>query len=403
MTPPESGDDRARVLLSACGYGLAALVAIGALLLIGLRHHDRAEVVLAPPPTKPPFTKPSSSSADSTTPNNQAQRTAKRRSEAIPAEPAPRRETYRLFAKTSFWNERLTSANATPSSAVFVQGLLSEVQREQSSRTGPTMALDATAPPIYRVRGDQAKVRVQVDAAGVDGAAALQRALDAVPMPRNAKASAPPASALTIWQPSTDRLWELSGAHKRSDGWHASWGGALRDVSKSRGLYTGAAWPGATRTWGAGPSGLPLIGGTILRSDLDAGRIDHALALGLPAVRAGRFAWPAQRTDGTGALGSLPAGAHLRLDPVLNIDTLRLPKLARMVAFAAQRYGLVVREQTGGAVTLFGESRDQYKQDPYQRYLQGRTPQRVLADFPWDRLQVLQMQICSAAPCPVPP
>jgi hypothetical protein len=400
MTPAESGDDRTRMLLSACGYGLAALVAIGALLFLGLRHHDRPEVVLAPSPPKSKSNSAQSSSAD-----NQARRTAKRRSEAIPAEsPAARRETDRLFANTSFWNERLaTTANPTQSSALFVQGLLAEVQREQSSRTGPTLALDATSPPVYRVKRGQRTVRVHLDAGNVEGAGALRSALAAVPMPQNAKASAPPASQVTIWQPATDRLWELSGAHKRSDGWHAAWGGALRKVSKSRGLYTGAAWPGATRNWGAGPTSLPLIGGTILRSDLDAGRIDHALAIGLPAVRAGRFAWPAQRTDGTGPLGSLPAGAHLRLDPTLNIDTLHLPKLTRMIARAAQRYGLIVREQTDGAIRLFGETRDPDAQDPYDRYLQGRTPQRLLADFPWDRLQVLQVQICSAAPCRMPP
>jgi hypothetical protein len=208
---------------------------------------------------------------------------------------------------------------------------------------------------------------------------------------------------LTVWQRSSDTVWEVSGAQKLSDGWHAQWGGAIRNVSRSRGFYTGAAWPGATRNWGAGPTSLPLLGGTILVSDLQAGRIDHALALGVPAARAGRFAWPAQRTNGTGALGTLPVGAHLRLDPTLDLGSLRLPKLTRMVARAAQRYGIVIREQTDGAVSIFGENPARYRSDPYAHYLNGRSPQEVLTDFPWSRLQVLRMQICTAAPCPVPP
>ena len=399
MTPPEAGDDRARVLLSACGYALAALVAIGALLLLGLKHRDQPEVVLGQPPTKAV-----SKSADSSVPQqDQARRTAARRSEAIPAETEVKAgERRHPFATTSFWNAPLgADAAPTPSSALFVQALLAEIQREQAAGTGPTIALDASSTPVYRAQRDQATARVRLDG-NLAGASALTRAFAAVPIPAGAKPSARPARQLAIWQPSTDKVWELSGAEKRSDGWHAEWGGAIREASKSRGLYTGAAWPGATRNWGAGPSSLPLIGGTILLSDLEAGRIDHALAVGLPAVRAGRFAWPAQRTNGTGPLGSLPAGAHLRLDPALDLDTLQLPKLARMVAVAAQRYGLVVREQTDGAVSLFGENPAQYTDDPYERHLQGRSPQRLLADFPWDRLQVLRMQICTAAPCPMP-
>ena len=53
----------------------------------------------------------------------------------------------------------------------------------------------------------------------------------------------------------------------------------------------------------------------MLLDELKAGRIDHALAINLPAPRAGVFAWPAQRTDGTGPPTALPEGARLRLDP----------------------------------------------------------------------------------------
>ena len=143
-----------------------------------------------------------------------------------------------------------------------------------------------------------------------------------------------------------------------------------------------------------------MIGGTILLDELRAGRIDHALAINLPAPRAGAFAWPAQRTDGTGAPTTLPEGARLRLDPALDISSLHLPKITRMIVQAAQRYGLVVRDQTHHAISLFGEVPTAGSASgPYQVYFRGRSPGALLANFPWDRLQVLQMHLCTAAPC----
>ena len=70
-----------------------------------------------------------------------------------------------------------------------------------------------------------------------------------------------------------------------------------------------------------------------------------------------------------------------------------------MIAEAAQRYGFIVRDQTGEGVLLFAENPSQFPEDPYRRYFLGRSPIELLANFPWDWLQVLEMQLCTAAPC----
>ena len=70
-----------------------------------------------------------------------------------------------------------------------------------------------------------------------------------------------------------------------------------------------------------------------------------------------------------------------------------------MIAEAAQRYGLVVRDQTGNGISLFGEDPSPRPRNPYRRYFLGRTPAELLANFPWDRLQVLEMHLCTSAPC----
>jgi hypothetical protein len=391
MTLPEVEETRTRVFFAAFGFGIAALAAIGVLLLLGLKHEAKRDAVFTPPNT----------SASVGAPTNQAQRTAKRRSEALPAE-RPKGETPKgeLFAPTSFWNRRLSRNTPTdPSSATLVQALVAEVAREQAATIGPWIGANSGSTPLYRVERTQHRVRVHLDSLTSRGSRALQRAWASVPIPNDAKPAVPPDRHMTIWQPATDTLWDFFEARKLSDGWHAEWGGAMRHVSKSPGYYTRAAWPGATRNWGATASSLPVIGGTMLLSELRSGRIDHALALNVPAARPGVFAWPAQRTDGDGPLNALPEGARLRLDPTLDVGSLHLPRMTRMIAVAAQRYGLVVRDQTHHGISLFAENPEQFGGNPYNRYFRGRTPPQMLANFPWDRLQVLLMHLCTAAPC----
>jgi hypothetical protein len=302
-----------------------------------------------------------------------------------------------LFAKSSVWNRRLqATAPIDPASAGLVAALATEANREVDAGNGPSIATGRGSTPLYQVGPEQRPVRVSLHASE---APMLRRALTAVPIPKGAEPADGPERRMTIWQPSSDRLWELSGARRLADGWHARWGGAIRDVSKSGGYYDSAAWRGATPYWGATASSLPAIAGTILIDELRRGRIDHALAIGLPAPRAGAFAWPAQRTDGTGPSSALPEGAWLRLNPQLDLRTLRLPRLTRMIARAAQHHGLVVREQTPSGISLFAEDPAPLGTNPYRRPFAGRTPSELLARFPWDRLQVLDMYVCWSAPC----
>ncbi len=195
-------------------------------------------------------------------------------------------------------------------------------------------------------------------------------------------------------------MWELFGAVRRPDGWHARWGGAMQRVSQSPGYYTPSAWPGAAYTWGATATSLPVAGGTVVAAELHAGRIDHALAIALPSPRAGEFAWPAQRSDGTGGPREIPEGARLRLDPQLDVASLDLPPLTLMLARAAQRYGMIVRDQTHRAVGLYFEDPTPSGRDhPYRSVFAGMSSNEVLTAFPWGHLQVLRMQLCTRTPC----
>jgi hypothetical protein len=70
-----------------------------------------------------------------------------------------------------------------------------------------------------------------------------------------------------------------------------------------------------------------------------------------------------------------------------------------MIAVAAQRYGMVVRDQTRHAISLFGEDPSRFPPGVFSKHYRGKTPAQLLARFPWNRLQVLEMHLCSRPPC----
>ena len=155
----------------------------------------------------------------------------------------------------------------------------------------------------------------------------------------------------------------------------------MSDVSYNPGYFP--ALFGATGT------GLPLLGGLIRASELRSGRIDHALALAIPKAKAGQFVWPAQRSDGWGTgPDAIPEGTRLRIDPRLDLSTLGLPPIGLAIARAAQRYGMVIRDQAG-AVTFYAEDPVTLKTNPYWALHAGKYPNDILASFPWSHLQVV--------------
>lgn len=280
-----------------------------------------------------------------------------------------------------------------PHSAEVVAGLDAEVAREEAQGNGPWINTKSYGVPILTVSPDQSTVPVQLDH---PPDAALSSAWSAVPLPATARAAEGSDGYMVVWQPSTDRMWEFWRLNRQADGWHASWGGAILHVSTDPGVYGPGAWPGAKPWWGATASSLALAGGTLTIEELRRGRIDHALAISVPDVRAGVFAAPARRTDGTSQdQTALPEGAHLRLDPSLDLASLEMTPLARTMAVAAQRYGIIVRD-FAGVVAFEGQDPTLTGSDPYagpSGFFAGDDPSQLLASFPWTHLQLLRMDL----------
>jgi hypothetical protein len=313
-----------------------------------------------------------------------------------PAESPPQpAESPRFFSPTSFWNAPLPSDAALDESSSAVIGAFDEeVALEEKSRTGPWINTTSWSVPVYTVSASQPTVEVQI--VGTWPEPALQSAWSAVPLPANAMPAQGKDRHLVVWQPSTDRMWEFWHLVHSATGWTAAWGGAMDDVSSNPGVYGPEAWSGSQPWWGATASSLPLVGGLITLGDLRSGHIDHALALAIPNVRAGAYTSPAQRDDGTStAPYALPEGAHLRLSPTLDLSKLHLPPLTMLIAEAAQRYGIIVRD-TGGNIAFYAEDPSTTDSEPYAGrggYFEGEYPEELLATFPWKYLQLLKMEL----------
>ena len=162
-----------------------------------------------------------------------------------------------------------------------------------------------------------------------------------------------------------------------------------RRTRASTGLELGPAHtPGGARP----PARWPLAAG----ADHDrtvAPRPDRPRACARRARRSRRptFAAPAQRTDGRSSSDplALPEGAHLRLDPHLDLARLNLPPLTRMIAQAAQRYGIIVRDYPPRTWRSSRRTQRPRAKTPLSRperlfLSEGRYPSQLLASFPWE-------------------
>jgi hypothetical protein len=300
-----------------------------------------------------------------------------------PATPQTAGNPLRPFAPTSFWNAPLAAdAPLDPMSTTYVADL-----QAQLASWIPWINTTSYSSPVYTVPADQPTVHITLDQQSPD----LQSALDAVPLPPAASAASGTDGTLIVWQPSTDTMWELWRAQQLADGWHAAYGGRMVNVSSSPGYYQGAE-----AQWGATATSLPMLGGLIRLDELSAGHIDHALAIALPQTRANVYSWPAQRTDGTvDDPNAIPEGTRFRLDPSLDLDSLHLAPIVRMIAEAAQRYGVVVRDRAG-SIAFYAEDPSPTGSDPFAGpggWFGGQYPSTLLAGFPWASLQALQTSL----------
>jgi hypothetical protein len=256
--------------------------------------------------------------------------------------------------------------------------------------------------PVYRIPAGQPTVPVTLDS----NSPALAQAWQAVPIPSAATPAPGSDASAVIYQPSTDKMWEFWQLSKHGDGFHARWGGAMANVSTNAGYYSPLSWFGLTSQqgwdWGSSASSLPAIAGLMTISELKSGHINHALSVAMPQA-CKWYVWPAQRTDGASSDSNcLPEGAHLRLDPNIDLASLNLSPMALMMAQAMQKYGIIVHDTTNSSVTFYAEQPSDGT-DPYdgpKGIFAGAPEWQFLRTIPWNHLQLLKLgPQCTQDPC----
>jgi hypothetical protein len=310
---------------------------------------------------------------------------------------APAAADTRPFAADSVWNLPLRAdAPLNPRSSSYVGWL-----RQQVAAHGAWINTTSCGVPIFWAGATTRRVRVRLSSSSYQDPA-LIRAWSSVPMPSAAKPANCADKDLAVLQLQPDGTvneWEFWRAAKAANGnWSARWGGAIRNVAADRGVASSLSWPGATRNWNVTATSISLIAGVITEADARAGAIGHAVALALPDAAKGRLAWPAQRTDGgSTATYALPQGSRLRLDPTLDLSKIQMAPLVRMIAEAAQRYGVVVRDRTYSTTSFIAQEPQPGQSDPFKPLLGGKTAGVALKAFPWSRLQLLQTTTCAGS------
>ncbi len=151
--------------------------------------------------------------------------------------------------------------------------------------------------------------------------------------------------------------WGMSYSSGRSPAWQAG----VCATSDLTGSGVRPPEPNANPWYVAhGPRacGFPLIAGLIRTEEVQAGAIEHALAIAYPKLMSRRFMSPASTGSETGVSSSepgLPCGARVQLDPSLDVTKLGLSAAGVMVARALQKYGAYVGDYSG-ALSLYAEN-----------------------------------------------
>jgi hypothetical protein len=150
---------------------------------------------------------------------------------------------------------------------------------------------------------------------------------------------------------------------------------------------------GQTSCGGADTANLALAAGLVRPEEIAQGHIDHALAITTPDTRQGYVACPATNGDGSHtSINSLPIGAHIQLNPNINVASLNLPTWEKVIATALQQYGAYVTD-TGGSLAVEAESN---LGRTYDAWANAGVPSTApsLANLPWSSMHVLSMTRC---------
>jgi hypothetical protein len=229
-----------------------------------------------------------------------------------------------VFPADNPWNQRVDSLPVHPRSDAIVQsiGLEETVHPDFGSGRYEGRPIGI---PYQVVARDARRRRVRFRYASESDRGPY-------PIPRSPRIEGGGDRHMLMIQRGTCRLYELFAAEKRN-GWSAG-SGAIFNLRSNRLRPRG--WTSADA------AGLPIFPGLARYEEVAAGEIAHALRFTVSRTRRA-FVFPARHYASTLSDPDLPAmGQRLRLKRSVPIDA--MPRQARLVARALQRYGMLVAD-----------------------------------------------------------
>lgn len=264
---------------------------------------------------------------------------------------------WRPFSDDSPWNTPIPAdPELEPDSADLIADFIG------SSPWGPHLDVNIAGYSIPLYWADAGTPTFEV-LAGVGGEGWLgDNGMDAVgTMPIPADAAPDPESDHHLLIVDRGRGLEWGCWNMRFEG--GGWQAGLCAQSNLRG--TGVRTPAtlADPWWmahGARACGFPLVAGLIRMEEVAAGRIDHALIVAYPHIRAGWFTPPAstgQARVGDDAISTrgIPCGGRIQFDPAVDVEALDVSPAGKLVLRALQTYGAYVGDFSG-ALSLYAEN-----------------------------------------------
>jgi len=248
-----------------------------------------------------------------------------------PSAQAPTLAGCPIFPATNAWNERVDRLPVARNSATLIRsiGLQAHFHADFGSGTWDGGPIGI---PYTVVGAGQRRVPVSFDYASESDRGPY-------PIPRNAPIEGGPRATgdrhVLIVDKAACKLYELYDAHPLRGGaaWHAG-SGATWNLRSNH--LRPATWTSADA------AGLPILPGLARYDEVAQGAILHALRFTAPRTRTA-FIWPARHEAGDSSSPSLPPmGLRVRLKRSVSLRG--LPRQARVVAIAMQRYGLMLAD-----------------------------------------------------------
>lgn len=259
-----------------------------------------------------------------------------------PAEDPPD-NPYRAFEETSYWNTSLpANAPIDPKSAGFIAYLQSKSSTNYvyvggtdcSGAWGNAVYWPQATDPLYEVTSTRYPLPAQFSSLRIPRG--VQPTLDADA--EMILIDVPDGYVADVWEAEYD---------SKTDAWTAG-GGAIY-YTGSNGLH--GKLPESDDSRNTGHRGFPPSSMMTRWDEIQAGSIDHVLRLSVPSP-ADSHVFPMIDSDGSGTdPNAPPEGARVRLKTTVDLDSMGLTSAQYALAKAAQDYGFVIGDGSGGSVT----------------------------------------------------